>query len=152
MGNLEILEFTKRKKEAIIRSYGEYWDSLSEPAKECALNNNGKISHIISGCGKIPHSLITYYNEGFRPRSLRGIESNNGWNLSIYHPNGENTLIENPFIEGEWYELGFMEERSGKFLNLGIHMYESGFFYGGYQMKPFPTHFKLVEESRDPIY
>lgn len=69
----------KSKQEVIQEAYGEYWDGLSGAAKVCALSNNGIISPLISGCGIIPRDFITYNDMGFRPRSLKGIENNNGW-------------------------------------------------------------------------
>ncbi len=67
------------KQEAIRKAYGEYWEQLSPQAKKCALEHNGYISPIISGMGNIPREFVTFNDLGFRPRSIVGIEHNNGW-------------------------------------------------------------------------
>lgn len=67
------------KAEAIRKAYGEYWEQLSPQAKKCALEHNGYISPIISGIGNIPREFVTFNDLGFRPRTIVGIEHNNGW-------------------------------------------------------------------------
>ena len=67
------------KQTVIRKAYGEYWEQLSPQAKKCALEHNGYISPIISGIGNIPREFVTFNDLGFRPRTIVGIEHNNGW-------------------------------------------------------------------------
>ncbi|MCT4181938.1 hypothetical protein HZP54_18525 [Elizabethkingia anophelis] len=67
------------KQQAIKAAYGEHWDKLSEEAKNFVLGNDGYIRYW----------HWSHFNMGFdfdfktgglyRPKSLSGIETNNGW-------------------------------------------------------------------------
>lgn len=81
------------KKEAAIKNaYIEYWEQLSNEAQQQALQNNGFIhqNYLIDSRGSLLDCLDfewmdTYDSEFglsirvFRPKSLQGIETNNGW-------------------------------------------------------------------------
>ncbi|MFV0195194.1 hypothetical protein OBJ93_06885 [Empedobacter falsenii] len=81
------------KKEAAIKNaYIEYWEQLSNEAQQQALQNNGFIhqKYLIDSRGSLLDCLDfewmdTYDSEFglsirvFRPKSLQGIETNNGW-------------------------------------------------------------------------
>ena len=65
------------KQKAIREAYGEYWELFNSSAKDCAFNNNGWISAILEHA---PKDLeIDFYKSAFRPKTLQGIETNNGW-------------------------------------------------------------------------
>lgn len=65
------------KQDKIKEAYGEYWDNFIPQAKECALKNDGWISSILEHA---PKSLeLEFENYQYRPKSLQGIENNNGW-------------------------------------------------------------------------
>lgn len=70
------------KKEAIKKAYGEYWEQLTTKSKQIALLNNGWLHYdlITDDTGTLLNCIemerdIDYY----RPKSLKGIENNNGW-------------------------------------------------------------------------
>jgi len=67
------------KEEKIQESYGKHWEKLHPIAKKCALDNYGWISSLL---GNPPKDLCLDFDEAFRiyrPKSLEGIEENNGW-------------------------------------------------------------------------
>ena len=70
------------KEEAIKKAYGEYFEQLTNEAKQIALLNNGWLHYdlITDDRGTLLNCIemerdIDYY----RPKSLQGIENNNGW-------------------------------------------------------------------------
>jgi len=89
----------------------------------------------------------------WRPKSLAGIETNNGWEETGYHHWRGIKLKESPFKNGEYYELGFMGAYGNIFAHQGIYEFNNGFKdQNGYYLKPFPTHYKKLEKSNSPIY
>lgn len=68
------------KQEAIKKAYGNEWDLLPQVAIECAYNNNGWIFDAIHKPRDLSidrHEFILNFK--WRPKSLAGIENNNGW-------------------------------------------------------------------------
>lgn len=70
------------KEEKIQEAYGEYWEQLNPLTKGRALSNNGWLHYddITDNRGTLINCIdmegdIDYY----RPKSLQGIEDNNGW-------------------------------------------------------------------------
>src|SRR5690606_34580493 len=67
------------KEEKIKEAWGELWHSFNESAKKCALNKDGYVASILqNGLNKD----FTEFNASlvaWRPKSLQGIEDNNGW-------------------------------------------------------------------------
>jgi hypothetical protein len=74
------------KEEKIIEAYGESWDKLHPAARACALKNNGWIGSIISHPPIDVKLTLVFQGLTFRPKSLEGIETNNGW-VKIYRKN-----------------------------------------------------------------
>ena len=71
MNNLEA------KQEAIKKAYSEYWEKV----KDC-VDNDGYIDNSIPKFrfGQLKNLDLEYKNDVFfRPKSLQGIENNNGW-------------------------------------------------------------------------
>lgn len=66
------------KQEIIKQAYGEHWASFNYLTKECAINNNGWISISLQ---HPPKSIDLDFGEKniYRPKSLQGIYTNNGW-------------------------------------------------------------------------
>lgn len=65
------------KEEKIKEAYCEHWEDLHPQAKKSALENNGWIGSIIEHA---PKKIDLEFNKmTFRPKSLQGIENNNGW-------------------------------------------------------------------------
>lgn len=67
------------KEEKIKEAWGELWHSLHFAAKKCALENNGYISGILANGLKQPFTEWDEDVGAWIPKSLRGIENNNGW-------------------------------------------------------------------------
>lgn len=67
------------KEEKIKEAWDFVWDKLNDTSKQCALKNNGFISGILSN--DLNHSFTTFNTDitAWRPKSLQGIENNNGW-------------------------------------------------------------------------
>ena len=71
MNNLEA------KQEAIKNAYGEYWENVKD-----YVDNDGWIDNSIPKFtfGQLKNLDLEYKNDVFfRPKSLQGIENNNGW-------------------------------------------------------------------------
>lgn len=71
------------KQEAIKKAYGEYWEQLTAVAIFIALKNNGWVLEedlyndkgTLLDCIEFEKDM----HNNFRPKSLQGIENNNGW-------------------------------------------------------------------------
>lgn len=65
------------KEERIQEAYGEYWNELNNQSKECAFKNEGWVASILNNP---PTDIdIDFESFSYRPKSLQGIEDNNGW-------------------------------------------------------------------------
>lgn len=128
------------KAEAIRKAYGEYWEQLSQQAKKCALEHNGYISPIISGIGNIPREFVTFNDLGFRPRTIVGIENNNGW-IRI---ESEDDLPKEDKIEC-WF-IHYDRIYNGAFAG---RMFSSGATLVGWRAV---THFQPIVKPEKPIY
>ena len=65
------------KQEAIKNAYGEYWENVKD-----YVDNDGWINNSIPKFtfGQLKNLDLEYKNDVFfRPKSLQGIENNNGW-------------------------------------------------------------------------
>jgi hypothetical protein len=131
------------KEERIQESYGKYWDSLSIPAKNCAIKYNGYIAPIISGLGEIQRDFVTFDDLGFRPISIIGIENNNGW-VKIYCENDMPQFDCDCFIidkvkgivTGQWKQApNEIEDKKAR----AFWMDKA-------------THYKIISEPKLPIY
>lgn len=69
----------KTKEEVIKEAWGFIWGKLNDTAKKCALENNGYISGILANELHQPFTEWSTELKSWRPKSLRGIEDNNGW-------------------------------------------------------------------------
>ena len=131
------------KEEKIIDSYGIYWESLSQSAKDCALNHNGYVAPLIGSSGDIPRSFIVYDDWGFRPKTLIGIANNNGWckvesDEDLPKENGEFWVIQNDETRTVvWYEKDFKQF----FDRDNIALDENDI-----------THYRPLEIPKSPIY
>jgi hypothetical protein len=69
------------KEEVIQQAYGEYWEQAKEFVDEKGWFNRGKLKY--KDClflfGKDSLLFEKYAQDYFRPKSLQGIEHNNGW-------------------------------------------------------------------------
>lgn len=138
----------KTKEQAIIEAYKEYWNELPPEIQKYALQNDGwinskewigdagntlifkKLKCIPLDCMDNYHSTYCYF---FRPKSLQGIEDNNGW-IKIESEEDYNKLENGEY---EWY-------------NINTGKYEKGDLYS-YGMF---THYKIIPKTipKPPIY
>lgn len=127
------------KEEKIQEAYGDCWEYLHVAARKCALKNNGWISQIIEHA---PDELdLEFENMAYRPKSLQGIENNNGW-IKI---ESEEDL---PKSVNVMYRIG-MFLNDGRFhqdKNLCNHKTALEALSWNY------THYQAVTESYPPIY
>jgi hypothetical protein len=120
------------KEEVIQQAYREYWDGFNNTAKKCALSNNGYISPILENA---PEGIELDYiiNGAYRPKSLQGIENNNGW---IKGTPKEDMYCHILFSDGTQSIDRFLKEH-GNFI---CHHYVS------------VTHYQPIEKRKPPIY
>ena len=119
------------KEEKIKEAYGEHWEGFNLTAKRCALSHFGFIGNILE---HPPKNIELEHKMGaFRPKSLEGIEYNNGW-IRI-ESEGQYDELENG--EYEWFNI-----ENGK--------YDKGdlWAYGVF------THYKIVPiiKSNPPLF
>jgi len=156
------------KQEAIKQAYGEHWDSLKEHVNERGWLNtyswlgdfgNTKVYHLLKG---IPLECMDSYHREycyrFRPKSLSGIEDNNGW---IKIESEEDLPKEN--IDCHYiFEVPSHYHNAGTKILTGRYNFEKNimsqqqnyftidnFFF---HRPPFVTHYKPIEQPKPPIY
>lgn len=71
----------KTKEEVIKEAWGELWGKINKRGKEQAFEDNGYChkNYIIAEISLETESLPYHDNKFIRPKSLNGIENNNGW-------------------------------------------------------------------------
>lgn len=128
-----------RKQEKIQEAYGEYWEQVKDYVDE-----NGWITtwDLVSYLGVIPKDgfkvkikgkKIKHQDNLHRPKSLKGIENNNGW-IKI---ESEEQYDELENGEYEWYNIENGKYDKGDLWSYGVF-----------------THYKIVPkiEPQPPIY
>ena len=137
------------KEEAIKEAYGEYYESTKH-----RIDENGFAINVHKNCQIVLKEGLSVdfmvYKDKIRPHCLQGIEDNNGWKPSGYHD--KQTDGKNPFTDGKYYHIGFMQHYNRTFHYQGIYKYKSGFDHDGYPLKPFPTHYIEIDEPVSPIH
>ena len=132
MNNLEA------KQEAIKNAYVEYWENVKD-----YVDNDGWIDNSIPKFtfGQLKNLDLEYKNDVFfRPKSLQGIENNNGW-IKI---ESEEDLPKNDM----YVHIIFNKKVNIAFLC-------NGELYNPNKVKYYKkgvTHYKPIEESTLPIY
>lgn len=129
------------KQEKIQEAYGIYWDTFSSNSKECAIKNNGWISSILDHA---PKDLeLDFANGTYRPKSLQGIDNNNGW-VKIYCENDMPQFDCDCFIidkikgvvTGQWRQApNEVEDKKARAFWLSK-----------------ATHYKIIEKPKFPLY
>ena len=71
------------KEEKIKEAWGELWNSFNESAKKCALNKDGYVASILQNGLNRDFTEFNTDLVAWRPKSLQGIENNNGWILGL---------------------------------------------------------------------
>jgi len=129
------------KQEKIQESYGEYW----EASKRYIDHKNGTIANKDRNFdihnGFFEEVKIDGENR-FRPKSLRGIENNNGW-VKI---ESEDYLPK----ESGVYEACINEEYIGR-INFSKEFNEWSCIYDSDNLR-FPTHYQPIQKPLLPIY
>lgn len=133
-----------KKEESIRKEYGEYWEQLSQQAKKCDLEHNGYIPPIISGIGNIPREFVTFNDLCFRPRTIVGIEHNNGW-IRI---ESEEDLPKDQ-LNGDLFEVGLLDDE-GNFTHERKRC--SGKSVKWMWDKKLITHYQPIVKPKPPIY
>ena len=132
------------KQEAIKNAYGAFWNRLSDSQKEYALNNNGNVQ---IGYSKEQSQLYKdminsdlFLTQPIFPKSLQGIENNNGW-IKI---ESDEDLPKNDM----YVRITFNKKMNIAFLC-------DGEFYNPNKVKYYKkgvTHYKPIEETNPPIF
>ena len=136
------------KEEKIKEAWGVYFEHLSEHATKHALENEGFCYVPACTLGLILRKygeewLETNKDLKNRPKSLKGIETNNGW-IKI---ESEDDLPKDENIV-EFWVYDDEEIVSAKF------MYESKRWYHdvNLNLRLFPTHYQPIFKPKPPIY
>lgn len=145
------------KAEAIRKAYGEYWNQLDELSQKNALVEYGWLDfevirktglaellfngRITTSIYHIPLENDTIDRDFYRPKSLQGIENNNGW---IRIESEEDLPKESGWFEVENNNPDVIFYTSSFAVDLDdlIELYEDGSI----------THYKRAERSEKPIY
>ena len=129
------------KEEKIKEAWGENWSKISKENQKKALNNNGFVSQYFEDLLTIDKRERKLFE--IRPKSLQGIETNNGW-IKI---ESEDDLPKDENIV-EFWVYDDEEIVSAKF------MYESKRWYHdvNLNLRLFPTHYQPIEKPKPPIY
>lgn len=129
-------------KEAWIAEIGEdkYNDIKHLIDKEGYLDNSDTIAYLKMGDFKEDYTIDFYDNYIFRPKSLKNISNNNGWNR-----------VEDGLPEEEgMYITAFMNHEEPFQLENYFSLEENRFF--SKEGKVFPTHWRKKEIYTLPIY
>ena len=120
------------KEEIIKEAWGECWNKLPKEAKEKALKNNGFVSQYFEDLLTIDKRERKLFE--IRPKSLQGIENNNGW-IKI--------------------EEGLPKEQGVYHINYSDGVISSRYFHPKHNdWKDYPnaTHYQPIEKPKPPIY
>ena len=132
MNNLEA------KQEAIKNAYGEYWEKVKDD-----VDNDGYIDNSIPKFrfGQLKNLDLEYKNDVlFRPKSLQGIENNNGW-VKI---ESEKDL---PKVSGLYFGKDYEFGTDMMYFDFETKKWEDS---NGYLQNV--THYQPIEKPKPPIY
>jgi hypothetical protein len=130
------------KQQAIQEAYGEYWETVKDYVDEDGWVNRDFISH----ANTIGFDFISYFTsfDTIRPKSLQGIENNNGW---IKIKSDEDLPKENN-LECFLFRNGFIDK--GVFDNETKKFYD---FETGYNRRlRYITHYQPIPKPKPPIF
>ena len=122
------------KQEKIKEAWGECWNKLPKEAQEKALKNNGFVSQYFEDLLTIDKRERKLFE--IRPKSLQGIETNNGW-IKI---ESENDLPK----KGSNCHFILKNGFSGIFVDLDDSEYLT--------LRNRGTHYQPIEKPKPPIY
>ena len=134
--------YTRHQQEAIKKAYSEYWEKVKD-----YVYNDGWIDNSIPKFrfGQLKNLDLEYKNDVFfRPKSLQGIENNNGW-IKI---ESEEDL---PKEYGEYYfrtTYNNMITYSGWYSSSDKKFYDRNHYFEIIDV----THYQPIEKPKPPIY
>ena len=136
----------KTKQQAIQEAYGEHWGIVKNYVDEngwCELNVSQKEPiNNFANHGKTEWKPIN--NRGcWRPKSLQGIENNNGWIKIESEDDLPKEEIDVHFI---------FENNTGRFQTFGVWDNKIKSFYSGALKISNVTHYQPIEKPKPPIY
>lgn len=130
------------KEKAIRKAYGEYWDQVKEFVNTDGWIYNNSTNFRLDNTGI--QQEYDSYNLKFRPKSLGGIENNNGW-IKI---ESEDDL---PKLKPEEELLCFIKSLDDG--RVGIGIYSFGMFKTVFRNEyNNVTHYQPIIKPKPPIY
>ena len=139
------------KKEVIKKAWGVYFEHFGEHATKYALENNGYCSVPSFTLGLILRKygeewLETDKDLKRRPKSLQGIENNNGWIKIESKDDLPKEEIDVHFIFTEY------KGEEGRFQTYGVWDNNLKSFYSGALKINNVTHYQPIIKPKPPIY
>ncbi|MCT4156993.1 hypothetical protein HZP35_18840 [Elizabethkingia anophelis] len=138
------------KNNVIKAAYGEYWDKVKDYIDDDGWFNNIEHDFYFSEWGN--SSIVLEYEGSFcRPKSLSGIETNNGWiSISL-----ENIILPIDGTEVHFYvsfanENGIQREHHKGIFNAALG-FTSYYDSERYNIKEV-THYQPIETPKPPIF
>lgn len=140
------------KQAAIIKAWGEYWEKLGRRERNIALNDDGWAYLSQASFESITTPTMDYPDgfdfkfgvlgeiEEIRPKSLSGLDDNNGWER--VNPDGSNIPEEVAYYEVCINGIPWGHPQPLQFLVRTFHS----------PAKDQLTHFKKWEPSKGPVY
>ncbi|MDV3882958.1 hypothetical protein CMU04_06455 [Elizabethkingia anophelis] len=133
------------KSEAIKAAYGEHWEKLSEEAKDFVLSNDGYVSYWHWSHFNMDFDFDLKTGGLYRPKSLSGIETNNGWTRIESEEDLSEVLTDYWVIIDGIVRKGFKYYGNGRWTNAD---------------NPYPkttssykiTHYQPIETPKPPIF
>ncbi|MGV0964927.1 hypothetical protein [Empedobacter falsenii] len=125
------------KEEKIKEAWGEYWNKLPNEVQEKALKNNGFVSQYFEDLLTIDKRERKLFE--IRPKSLQGIETNNGW---------VKVESEDDLPKEEGFYLVFNKIHKAievDYINYDNESHEERWI-------EFNSHYQPIEKPKQPIY
>jgi hypothetical protein len=136
----------KTKEEVIKEAYGEYWEQVKSFIDINGWVVYGHFKNEALGLKDSEIEITDYnydiYNELWRPKSLQGIENNNGW-IKI---ESEKDLPK------EDCKCWVVTESYSTCLSLFLSDTKRFWELADLDFRLIPTHYKIVEEPKPPLY
>ena len=135
---MNIMTNLEAKQEAIKKAYSEYWEKVKD-----YVDNDGYIDNSIPKFtfGQVKNLDLEYKNDVFfRPKSLQGIENNNGW-IKI---ESEKDL---PKVSGLYFGKDYEFGTDMMYFDFETKKWEDS---NGYLQNI--THYQPIEKPKPPIY
>lgn len=141
----------KTKEELITKMYGDFV-GINDNIIEVILSNNGWMPKVFLP-PTFDKNLFDIHENYARPKSLRGIEDNNGWtkiNHRFEMPDYD-CMIRVCF-EGKPDKAIYQWEHKSSLMHVvdGLYVSQNSYKYRFYN--PNTSHYKIVELDKEPLY